>query len=43
MFRRRIVVLAEEKAIDPSRVLDLKVFVPANDFDVAKSFMPVLD
>jgi hypothetical protein len=43
LFRRRIVVLGEEKAIDPSPVLDLKVFVPAKDFDVPKSFMPVLD
>ena len=43
MFRRRIVVLAEEKAIDPSPVLDLKVFASAKDFDVSKSFIPVLD
>lgn len=43
LFRKRIVVLREEKPIDTSPVLDLKVFVSAEDFDVPKSFMPILD
>ena len=43
LFRKRIVVLREGKPIDTSPVLDLKVFVSAEDFDVPKSFMPILD
>ena len=43
LFRKRIVILREEKPIDTSPVLDLKVFVSAEDFDVPKSFMPILD
>ena len=33
----------EEKPIDTSPVLDLKVFVSAEDFDIPKSFMPIFD
>jgi len=41
--RKRIVVLREEKPIDTSPVLDLKVFVSAENFDVPGRFMPILD